>query len=72
MKPYKKIKDIKYSNKEVRIKWFEDGTLNASPNCVDRHLKDKRDKTAIIWVGMTQKTPKKFLINNYIKKFLER
>ncbi len=51
IKPYKKIKDIKYSTKEVRIKWFQDGTLNASANCIDRHLKDKKDKTAIIWVG---------------------
>ena len=51
IKPYKKIKDIKYSKEEVKIKWYEDGTLNASANCIDRHLKDKKDKTAIIWVG---------------------
>jgi acetyl-CoA synthetase len=51
IKPYKKIKDIKYSTKDVKIKWFHDGTLNASANCIDRHLKDKKDKTAIIWVG---------------------
>ena len=51
IKPYKKIKDVKYSKDEVRIKWFEDGTLNASANCIDRHLRDKKDKTAIIWVG---------------------
>ena len=50
IKPYKKIKDVKYSKDEVKIKWFEDGTLNASANCIDRHLKDKKDKTAIIWV----------------------
>ena len=51
IKPYKKIKDVKYSKEEVKIKWYEDGTLNASTNCIDRHLKDKKDKTAIIWVG---------------------
>ncbi len=51
IKPYKKIKDVKYSTKEVNIKWFQDGTLNASANCIDRHLKEKKDKTAIIWVG---------------------
>ena len=44
MKPYKKIKDVKYSKKEVRINWFQDGTLNASANCIDRHLKDKKIK----------------------------
>ncbi len=51
IKPYKKIKDVKYSSKEVKIKWYHDGTLNASANCIDRHLKDHKDKTAIIWVG---------------------
>ena len=51
IKPYKKIKDVKYSSKDVKIKWYHDGTLNASTNCIDRHLKDHKDKTAIIWVG---------------------
>ena len=39
MKKYTKIKDVKYSKDEVKIKWFYDGTLNASVNCIDRHLK---------------------------------
>ena len=59
IKPYKKIKDVKYSTKEVKIKWFHDGTLNASANCIDRHLKDKKDKTAIIWVGDDPKDSQK-------------
>jgi acetyl-CoA synthetase len=59
IKPYKKIKNVKYSSKEVKIKWFEDGTLNASANCIDRHLKDKKDKTAIIWVGDDPKESQK-------------
>ncbi len=59
IKPYKKIKDVKYSKDDVRIKWFEDGTLNASANCIDRHLKDKKDKTAIIWVGDDPKDSQK-------------
>ena len=41
IKPYTKIKDVKYSKSEVKIKWFYDGTLNASVNCIDRHLKKK-------------------------------
>ncbi len=41
IKKYSKIKDIKYSKDEVKIKWFYDGTLNASVNCIDRHLKKK-------------------------------
>ncbi len=51
IKPYTKIKDVKYSKEEVKIKWFYDGTLNASTNCIDRHIKKNGKKTAIIWVG---------------------
>ena len=58
IKPYTKIKDIKYSKTDVKIKWYYDGTLNASSNCIDRHLKDKKNKTAIIWVGDDPKVSK--------------
>ncbi len=51
IKKYSKIKDVKYSKDEVKIKWYYDGTLNASVNCIDRHLKKNAKKTAIIWVG---------------------
>ena len=44
IKPYTKIKDAKYSKTDVRIKWYYDGTLNASVNCIDRHLKNKKNK----------------------------
>ena len=59
IKPYKKIKDVKYSKTDVKIKWFYDGTLNASENCIDRHLKKNKNKTAIIWVGDDPKVQKK-------------
>ena len=59
IKPYTKIKDVKYSKSDVHIKWFYDGTLNASANCIDRHLKKNKDKTAIIWVGDDPKIQKK-------------
>ena len=58
IKPYKKIKDVKYSKTDVRIKWYYDGTLNASSNCIDRHLENKKNKTAIIWVGDDPKDSK--------------
>ena len=58
IKPYKKIKDVKYSKTDVKIKWYYDGTLNASSNCIDRHLKYKKNKTAIIWVGDDPKDAK--------------
>ena len=59
IKPYTKIKDVTYSKTDVSIKWFYDGTLNASANCIDRHLKKNKDKTAIIWVGDDPKVQKK-------------
>ena len=58
IKPYTKIKDVKYSKTDVRIKWYYDGTLNASANCIDRHLLNKKNKTAIIWVGDDPKDSK--------------
>ena len=62
IKPYTKIKDVKYSKSDVHIKWFYDGTLNASANCIDRHLKKNKDKTAIIWVGDDPKVQKKNIL----------
>ena len=59
IKPYTKIKDVTYSKTDVSIKWYYDGTLNASSNCIDRHLKKNKDKTAIIWVGDDPKVQKK-------------
>jgi acetyl-CoA synthetase len=51
MKPYTKIKNTSFDPHNVSIRWFEDGTLNASANCVDRHLAKRGDQVAIIWEG---------------------
>jgi len=51
IKKFTKIKDIKYSKDYVSIKWFEDGNLNVSYNCIDRHAKNHPDRIAIIWEG---------------------
>ena len=59
IKPYTKTKDVKYSKEEVNIKWYYDGTLNASSNCIDRHLEKKGNKNAIIWVGDDPSNSKK-------------
>ncbi len=48
IKKFTKVKESSFNDK-VSIKWFSDGSLNASFNCIDRHLKDKGEKTAIIW-----------------------
>ena len=50
-KKFTKVKNVKYSNKDVSIKWFEDGLLNVSYNCIDRHVKTDPNRIAIIWEG---------------------
>ena len=57
IKPYTKIKDVSYTG-DVHIKWFYDGTLNASVNCLDRHLAKRGNQTAIIWEGDDPKDSK--------------
>ena len=49
--PYTKVKNTSYDYHNVSIKWFEDGTLNVSANCVDRHVATRGDQPAIIWEG---------------------
>ncbi len=49
--PYSKVKDVSFDAKNLHIRWFHDGVLNVSANCLDRHLGKHGDKTAIIWEG---------------------
>jgi len=51
IKPFTKVKDVSFAKDDVHIRWYEDGTLNACYNCVDRHLETKGDDVAIIWEG---------------------
>ena len=51
IKPFTKVKNTTFEYPDVSIKWFEDGTLNVSANCIDRHLEKHADKVAIIWEG---------------------
>ena len=86
IKSFSKVKNVSFDKNNLFIKWFEDGTLNVSANCIDRHLKNNSDKIALLWQGdndgdvkkirllsfglvMILKTVKKFLTNNYIKKY---
>ncbi|MFP5513459.1 MAG: acetate--CoA ligase [Alphaproteobacteria bacterium] len=50
IKPYSKVKDVNF-NDDVHIRWFYDGTLNVSANCIDRHLATRGDQTAILFEG---------------------
>ncbi len=49
IKPFSKVKNTTFAYPDVSIKWFEDGELNVSANCIDRHLATRGDQTAIIW-----------------------
>ncbi|ROQ27499.1 acetate--CoA ligase [Gallaecimonas pentaromativorans] len=49
MKPYTKVKNVSFDPHNLHIRWYEDGTLNASANCLDRHLAKHGDTTALIW-----------------------
>ncbi len=51
IKPFTKVRNVSFDDHNVSIRWFEDGTLNASANCLDRHLETRGDQTAIIWEG---------------------
>jgi len=50
IKPYTKVCNASFTG-DVSIRWYEDGTLNASANCIDRHLAKRGDQTAILWEG---------------------
>ena len=49
--PYSQVSDVSYNAKDLHIRWFADGTLNAAANCLDRHLATRGSQTAIIWEG---------------------
>jgi acetyl-CoA synthetase len=51
IKPYTQVKDVSFASRDLHIRWFYDGTLNASSNCLDRHLATRGDRPAIIWEG---------------------
>ena len=51
IKPYSQVSDVSYDAKNLHINWFADGSLNAAANCLDRHLAERGDQTAIIWEG---------------------
>ena len=59
IKPFTKVKNISFDPHNVSIKWFEDGTLNAAYNCIDRHLAKRGDQVAILWEGDDPKHDKK-------------
>ena len=67
IKDFSKVKESVFGE-EVKIKWFSDGSLNASYNCLDRHLKDRGNKTAIIWESDDPSNSKKITYNQLHKE----
>ena len=51
MKPFTQVKDVSWNREDFHIKWFADGVLNVSVNCLDRHLPTRADDVAFIWEG---------------------
>src|SRR3546814_13111986 len=51
IKPFTKVKDVSYDKSDLHIRWFYDGVLNVSANCIDRHLARRARQTALIWEG---------------------
>jgi acetyl-CoA synthetase len=51
IKPFTRVKNVSWNPSNLFIKWYEDGTLNVSANCIDRHLATRSDQTAILWDG---------------------
>ncbi len=51
IKPFSKVKDVSYDLNDLHIRWFYDGSLNVSSNCLDRHLETRGNQIAIIWEG---------------------
>jgi acetyl-CoA synthetase len=51
IKRFTRVKDVSFDPDDLHIRWFADGNLNVSANCIDRHLPDRAEQIAILWEG---------------------
>ncbi len=51
IKPYSTVREVNFDPNNLHIRWYQDGTLNVSANCLDRHLAERGEQAAIIWEG---------------------
>ena len=51
IKPFTRVSDVSFDAEDLHVRWFDDGVLNVSANCIDRHLQARGDQTAILWEG---------------------
>ncbi|RMD50280.1 MAG: acetate--CoA ligase [Alphaproteobacteria bacterium] len=72
IKPFTKVKNTTFEYPNVSIKWFEDGTLNASANCIDRHLPARADQPAIIWEPDDPEAPNRVITYAQLKDEVSR
>ncbi|WP_031326662.1 AMP-binding protein, partial [Rhodobacter capsulatus] len=70
--PYTKVKNTDFTFGKVSIKWFEDGVLNASVNCIDRHLRDRALQTAIIFEPDDPKEPARHITYKELSEKVNR
>ncbi len=68
IKNFTTVKDVSYDKNNLFIKWFQDGTLNVSSNCIDRHLKARANKTALLWQGDDPEDTKKITYSELHKE----
>jgi acetyl-CoA synthetase len=61
--PYRSLKDVSFDAKDLHIRWYYDGSLNASFNCLDRHLAQRGNQIAIVWEGDDPKDSKNVTYN---------
>src|ERR1700749_227451 len=66
--PFTKVKDVSFQPDDLHIRWFEDGVLNVSANCIDRHLEKRGDQTAIIWEPDDPKADAKHISYNELHR----
>jgi acetyl-CoA synthetase len=72
IKPYTVVKNTDFTYGKVSIKWFEDGVLNVSVNCIDRHLRDRAQQTAIIFEPDDPKTPAQHITYQMLSEKVNR
>jgi acetyl-CoA synthetase len=61
MRPYTRVKDVSYAPDDLHIRWYQDGVLNASCNCLDRHLAERGDQPALLWEPDNPQDPNRVL-----------
>ncbi|MCG8668794.1 MAG: acetate--CoA ligase [Pseudomonadales bacterium] len=68
IKPFNKVKDVSFNKDDLHIRWFEDGSLNASANCIDRYLEARGDTPAIIWEPDSEGQPNRVITYNDLSR----